>query len=177
MAEYSPAPTVAEIAHQLIHRVEQHHNLVDAHIEYVFIKEAPKTRGREVWGRARKIGGLGAWIANPQQTKRPALGAGFTEPWPFFVIEISHDVWTCIDDSQRVALVDHELSHCVVEYDEDSGEPKLGMRHHDVEEFLGVITRNGLWKQDVQSLGIAASEQLSLALDRIPAQAAAEGAE
>ena len=40
-----------------------------------------------------------------------------------------------------------------------------------------VLDSNGLWKADVQQLGIVASEQLSLALDRIPAQATDEAGE
>lgn len=170
-AEYKPAPEVAQIAHQLITRVTHHQELVNSHIEFVFIKEAPKSKGRKVLGRARKVSGLHAWMSNPEQAHRPET-QGFTEPWPFFIIEISHDTWRELDDSQRVALVDHELSHCSYDTDDD-GNPVLAIRHHDVEEFIGVISRNGLWKQDVQQLGVVASEQLSLALDRIPAQAAA----
>lgn len=173
--EYKPAPDVAEIAHQLITRVTQHQELVNTHIEFVFIKEAPKSKGRKILGRARKVAGLNAWMSNPEQADRPAT-QWFTEPWPFFVIEISHDTWQELDDSQRIALVDHELSHCSYGIDDD-GVVTLSIRHHDVEEFIGVISRNGLWKQDVQQLGVVASEQLSLALDRIPAQAAAAGSD
>lgn len=165
MAEYRRAPEVAEIARQLITRVTQHQELVNAHIEYVFIAKAPTSRGRSVLGRARKLTGLSAWLSHPEQHQ-----GSFAEPFPYFVIEISHDTWRDLDDNQRIALVDHELSHCSVGQD-DEGATVLAMRHHDVEEFLGVITRNGLWKGDVQQLGIVASEQLSLALDRIPEQA------
>lgn len=160
-AEWRAAPEVAEIARQLIVRVLQHQPLVNVHIEYVFIAEAPKSRGRKILGRARKITGLNAWLGGPEG-KSP----GFQPGWPFFVIEISYDTWRDLDDNQRIALVDHELSHCAFDVD-DEGAPVLSMRHHDVEEFTGVITRNGLWKADVQQLGVIAAEQLSLALDRI----------
>lgn len=171
--EYRPAPDVAEIARLLIVRVAQHQELVNARIEYVFIKDAPKSRGRETWGRARKVTGLQAWLSNPETLPHPA---GFVVPSEFFVIEISHSVWLTLDDGQKVALVDHELSHCAITYDEETGAPKLAMRHHDVEEFVGVITRNGLWKQDVQYLGICAAEQLRLDVDRVEAAAQTGGA-
>lgn len=168
--EYRPAPEVAEIARQLITRVTGHQELVNAPIVYVFRDEASTTRGRTVLGKARKISGLNAWLSHPELTPRPG---SFSEPGEYFVIEIAHDCWERLDDAQRVALVDHELSHCAVGYTED-GRMQLAMRHHDVEEFLGVLDRNGLWKEDVQRLGIVASEQLSLALDRIPAQASTD---
>lgn len=170
-AEYKPAPEVAEIARQLITRVTQHQELVNATILYLFRSEAATSRGRTILGRARKVTGLNAWLSHPDLIPRPGC---FTEPGEFFIIEIAHDTWARLDDSQRVALVDHELSHCAVGYTED-GRMQLAMRHHDVEEFLGVLNRNGLWKEDVQQLGIVASEQLSLALDRIPAQASEGG--
>lgn len=167
-ALFKPAPEVAEIARQLITRVVQHQELVNVHIEYLFLEQAQKSGGRTVLGRARKITGLNAWLAAPG--KRPK---GFSLPEEFFVIDIAHDKWVQMDDNQRVALVDHELSHCGWHLN-DEDMPVLTIRQHDVEEFIGVLSRNGLWKEDVQQLGIVASEQLSLALDRIPAQA--EGA-
>lgn len=170
-AEYRPAPEVAEIARQLITKVTQHQELVNAPIVYLFRSEAAKSRGRIILGRARRITGLNAWLSHPELTPRPERS--YSEPGEYFVIEIAGDRWGMLDDNQRIALVDHELSHCAVGYNDD-GEMQLALRHHDVEEFLGVLDRNGLWKEDVQQLGIVASEQLSLALDRIPAQASTD---
>jgi hypothetical protein len=167
--EYMPAPEVAEIARQLIARVTQHHELVNCHIEYMFIKKAPKSKGRVKLGCVRLVTGRNAWLVglNGERTTKT-----FLTGVPFFLMEISHDEWHArLDDSQKIALVDHELSHCAISYDDETGEPVLSTRGHDVEEFVGVISRNGLWKDDVQQLGIVSSEQLSLALDRIPAQA------
>ncbi len=170
MAEYRPAPDVAEIARHLISKVEQHHELVNAHIEYVFIDEAPESKGRTIWGRARKVSGLNAYLARQHEASED--GADFEPPESFFVIEISHDIWEHLRDDQRTALVDHELSHCVASYNTKTGVYDLATRSHDLEEFLGIVARHGLWKTDVQQFGIVASEQLSLAIDRIPAHAA-----
>lgn len=177
--EYRHAPEVAEIARKLIAAVADHHELVNAHIVYVFRTKASKSRGHETWGKARKPTGLQAWLANPEQTHDV-----WSEPWPFFVIEIAWDVWQRLDDGQKVALVDHELCHCAVGYSED-GELQLSMRHHDVEEFVGVIKRNGLWRESVQDIGRVSAEQLELSFERVgdtspsvagvPLQAIADG--
>ena len=160
--EWRSAPEVAELARDLITRVAAHHDLVNAHIEYVFRSKASKSRGHETWGKARKPTGLQAWLANPEQSHD-----NWGEPMPFFIIEIAYDVWQRLDDNGRMALVDHELCHCAVGWDED-GDMQLSMRHHDVEEFLGVISRNGLWRESVQEIGRVSAEQLQLAFDRAP---------
>lgn len=132
MAEWMPAPEVEAIAESLIEEIDRHGDLAKARIEYVFIDKAPKSKGRQVWGRARKINGLSAHLA---ATVRPAR---FREPVPFFVVEISHDIWRALDERQRRALVDHELCHLWVDEDDD-GELVLGTAGHDVEEFCGVV--------------------------------------
>jgi hypothetical protein len=157
--EWRSAPEVGAVAHELIARVMQHQPLIDVHVEYVFINEAPTSRGREIWGRARKISGLNAWLSHPDQPR-----SGFVKAFDYFVIEISHDVWERLDDGGRTALVDHELCHCIVDHDDD-GEIVLKMRSHDVEEFIGVLVRNGLWAPDVRELARVAAEQLSIRFD------------
>lgn len=66
-----------------------------------------------------------------------------------FVLKFNHSAWKVLSFEQRVALIDHELSHCSI--DSDSGLPVLV--HHDVEEFGGIVRRYGLWKPDLQSFG------------------------
>jgi hypothetical protein len=50
--------------------------------------------------------------------------------------------WEQFTDEQRDALLLHELLHLDIEYDE-SGEIKLGVRKHDLEEFTDVAQRFG----------------------------------
>jgi len=60
-------------------------------------------------------------------------------------------------DAQRLALIDHELSHGTVRIDKD-GEPMVDakgrtlyrMRKHDVEEFSHIVARHGLYKRDLE---------------------------
>lgn len=158
MAEWLHALEVEAIAETLIETVDRHADLSRARIEYVFIDKAPKSHGRQVWGRARKISGLAAFFA---AARRPKV---FKEPAPFFVVEISHDIWTQLDEHQRRALVDHELCHLYVDEDDD-GELVLGTRGHDVEEFRSVIERNGLWSPMSQAFakGLASHVTVSIA--------------
>lgn len=160
--EYMDAPEVAEIARDLIAKVASHNDLVDARIAYVFIRKAPTSRGHQIWGRARRITGLQAFLSNPEQPR-----TSFAEGAEYFVIEISHDIWQGLDDGGKRALVDHELSHCAMVWDEDDQTWVLAMRHHDVEEFIGVLQRNGLWRPVLQDMASHAAEQLALAFDRI----------
>jgi hypothetical protein len=160
VAEWKPAPEVESIAESLIEEVDRHGDLAKARIEYVFIDKAPKSKGRQVWGRARKMTGLSAYLA--AALRRNA----FREPVPFFVVEISHDIWQGLDDRQRRALVDHELCHLWVDEDDD-GELVLGTSGHDVEEFRGVISRHGLWNRSTEAFARGLSANVIAGIDEL----------
>jgi predicted metallopeptidase len=154
--EYEYAPDVETIAKDLIADVEDHFDLGNVEILYVFRDKASRSRGRAVLGRARKVTGLNRFLIRPDDD--PDL--------PLFVLEIAKDTWSDLTDEGRRALVDHELSHLVVGENED-GELVGGIRGHDLEEFIGVVERHGLWKPDVVAMGTAAAakvEQLTLHL-------------
>lgn len=65
--------------------------------------------------------------------------------------------WNLLTDSQRRALVDHELCHCGVK-DPGADEPEWTLRAHDIEEFKAVIERHGFWKSDVREFSEAAHQ-------------------
>lgn len=167
-AKYTTAPEVEKIARKLISTVERHQPLDEVRIDFIFIYEAPVSKGRVVLGRARKIGGLSAYLAEARPVGEPNLD-GFTERQPFFVVEISFDTWQGLSDAQRVALVDHELCHCRIDYDTKTDEPKLSTVGHDVEEFACVVERHGLWSNGLTGMGRVMSEQLALAIDHLEA--------
>jgi len=142
---YAEAPEVAEIARELI---SQHHShLVNTRIEYVFRSKAATNRGRIVLGKAKKVSGLSAFLTT-------------RDPDAFFVMEIAQDRWTELTSEQRVALVDHELTHMGV--DPDTG--KLQLYPHDLEEFVDIVRRHGLWSAEVMRFARATS-QLELPFD------------
>jgi len=78
---------------------------------------------------------------------------------PDFIITLAADYCAQCSDLEFCALVEHELYHIAQETDEfgapkfyrDSGLPKLKLRGHDVEEFVGVVRRYGA-SHDVQQL-------------------------
>ena len=106
-------------------------------IFYVFLRDTPVSKRQEVWGRAKRIAGLPAWLLRDDDD---ALTGE-----PFFVIELAYDVWKWLTYLQKIALVDHELSHCSID---DLG--KLTMRGHEVEEFIPIVGRHGLWNESVK---------------------------
>lgn len=82
------------------------------------------------------------------------------ELYPFdFVILLNQDFWLNprVSDVQRQALLDHELCHAAIAYDED-GDPKVDargrtvyrIRKHDLEEFSDIASRHGCWKRDIE---------------------------
>lgn len=156
-ATYRQATSVQRLAGELI--AGHHQELVDVHIEYVFRSEPAKENGKEKWGTARKISGLHAYLAGDTTE-----GAEVDD---FFVIEIAEPIWAVLDEHQRRALVDHELMHCTTAIDEKTGELKLKMRPHDLEEFAGIVRRYGLWRDDVEWFLKAAADggQLSFIED------------
>lgn len=127
------APEIETVARQLIN--DHHSHLAIAEIRFYFFTKEILQGDKAVWGRARKVAGLNAVLANHDTT----------EDKQFFVIECWKFIWDAITEKQRRALVDHELEHCWVD---ENG--KLSLAKHDVEEFTNVIRRHGLWRSDVQ---------------------------
>ena len=140
---FTPAPEVEALANTII--AAHHPDLVHARIEYVFNEKVPKGGGKDIWGRARKITGLSAFLADD-------AGEGVTPVGEeFFVIEISRPVWVVLNTAQRTALVDHELCHCTVIIDDDGETAKLRTKTHDLEEFRAVVERHGIWRPDIEA--------------------------
>jgi len=88
---------------------------------------------------------------------------------PKFIITLAADYCSQCSDLEFCALVEHELYHIAQEADEfgapkftRDGQPKLCMRGHDVEEFVGVVRRYGA-SSDVQDIIDAASQPAEVA--------------
>ena len=67
-----------------------------------------------------------------------------------FILTFNHTAWKVLSTDQRVALVDHELTHCTI--DGESLAPLLVP--HDVEEFGAIVRKYGLWKPDLKRFGL-----------------------
>jgi len=120
---------------------EFHEHLAEATILYVFRSRHAESKGRIQLACVRKVTGLTAYLA--QRVELDGM-AGPRPPAPvappFFLMEIAWDTWVQLSGSQRVALVDHELSHIA----QDGA-----LTGHDVEEFAEVLARHGAWKSDL----------------------------
>lgn len=155
--EYWRAPEVQKIADALIPKHHDHLNRTDVTIRYIFREPAARSHGRLVYGKARKVGGLSAYLVGLEHAER----LEDDEPVDFFVVEIARNLWLGLSDLQRRALVDHELSHLDVELNE-SGDRTLAMRGHDLEEFTDVVKRHGLWRPTVAEFAkVAKAAQLT----------------
>lgn len=126
------------IAKVLIRKLHDH--LVPARIAFVFRKEM-KRGDVLTLGKAKKAAAMLVFLAEVD-----------------FLIVFNWTVWRTLEPHQRVALVDHELCHCIL----NSEKGKWATAHHDVEEFGGVIRRWGEWKPDLEAFAEALAEQAEL---------------
>lgn len=81
-----------------------------------------------------------------------------------FVVLLNREFWQNlkVSDDQRKALMDHELCHATVAFDEngemkrdDRGRVVFRSRKHDLEEFEEIAARYGCWKRDIESFARA----------------------
>lgn len=157
---FKPAPEVgAWVREVLLERAGplfnvDHQHLLDAEIGYLWASAGFRTKGRGVIGTAEDLSfaGMGnAW-------KRARADQQFVE-WfgtvPRFLITLDGHYCSQCTDADFCALVEHELYHLWHVEDEfqnpvygRDGQPKLGIRGHDVEEFVGVVRRYGIGDPD-----------------------------
>lgn len=158
--KYTPAPDVKSIADELI--VKYHPHLDGVRIEYVMGDKTPRRGGKDVWGFVKKISSLPAYLAADKNDQKSG------DVSPFFVMVISEPIWVNLYPDKRTALVDHELCHCGVEVD-DEGNSKLTLIPHDLEEFVAIVRRYGLWMEDVKDFVTAVNSKTnSISSDNEP---------
>lgn len=137
-----------------------HAHLIDASIGVLWASTGFAKQGRVVLGQAEQLMfRAGGWQkARQEQQMREWFGEE-----PDFLITLAADYCAQCSDAEFCALVEHELFHIAHKLDKygapaftQDGMPKLEMRSHDVEEFVGVVRRYGP-SHDVQQLIDAAS--------------------
>ena len=127
--EYTSAPEIKAIADSLIEIFKP--ELEGFEIRYIFGSENPKKDGREAAALARKITGLNAYLAGC--------------PEGFFLIEFGRPAFDELFETQLIAVVHHELSHCGVN---DSG--NLTLYPHDVQEFSSTVEIFGAYDTSLE---------------------------
>lgn len=133
-----------------------HEHLQHADIEFLWASSGFAKQGRFVLGQCEEVTfRAGPWQKGRQEQQMREWFGNV----PDFVITLDADYSRKCTDAEFCALVEHELYHIGQEKDDfgapafykDSGLPKLTMRAHDVEEFVGVVRRYGA-SADVQKM-------------------------
>lgn len=137
--QFDPAESVEELAKQKL-IPKYHTHLVNAKIAYLFKNKPLKVRGKLAVATAEKV------------NKKNTVLSGY-----HFIITVGYPTWNELSDPVRLAVLDHELCHCLVDDDED-GNPKYSIVPHDIEEFSSVIMRHGLYAPDLVMMGRVVSE-------------------
>lgn len=176
--KYSFAPDVERVAERLIAEHHQHLSKeTGIKILYLFTEEPEKVRGREALGVARKVSGLNGFLVGSfaQMVGESNLADYLLSDWSgyddthseFFVMTIYKSAWLFIlSEKQKVALIDHELSHFGVKSDKD-GNIRLTILPHDSEEFIAIVKRHGPWSSDVAAIIKAAQVGPQLTFEQI----------
>jgi Putative phage metallopeptidase len=173
LEEYDQASDAAQLGLLLINQVKEHEHLQAANIGYVFRDDELRRHGKVIAAEAimvdrilqaeKRWGRIVKWALQHHILKVDAL--------PDLLILIDRNMWSGYDADQKLALIDHELSHCWYETEEDGetqkfsrdGSPKWALRGHDVEEFCGVIARRGLWNAQLVEMARTMINTLSAA--------------
>lgn len=137
-----------------------HAHLIDADIGILWASAAFNKQGRAVLGQAEQLMfRAGGW----QKARQEQQMLEWFGRVPAYIITLAADYCSQCSDTDFCALVEHELYHIAQATDQygapkftQEGLPKLQMRGHDVEEFVGVVRRYGAG-EDVQQLIDAAS--------------------
>lgn len=107
----------------------------------------PDVDGRLTLGKCKKASDLDRELA----------------PYDFCIL-LNQEFWLNprVTDAQRQALLDHELMHAAVVYDEDGeikhderGRACYRIRKHDIEEFADIVARHGCYKRDLEEFARA----------------------
>lgn len=152
---FEPAPDVWEWALQnIIQDTGEIHNPDHAHLEHadvgiLWTSVMNSRKGRTVVGMAEKP----QFMCNKWQKARQELQI---KQWfgamPDFIITLDAGYCAQAADVDFCMLVEHELYHCAQQQDQygtpkfakDTGKPLFEIAGHDVEEFVGVVSRYGV---------------------------------
>lgn len=132
-----------------------HPHLINREIGYLF-RESMQSRGSVTLAKASKVGGKLEHFSNLD-----------------FLIEVNWEQWKVLGVRERVALIDHELSH----FDVDAERDTPVILPHDLEEFTSIVRRWGAWRPAICHLVKAAEDYNQRDLFEEPVRPSEEGIE
>lgn len=113
--------------------IEEHHvHLTHAKIGFLYRSEPAKSGDVMVYGKAKKVSASNQVFLDFD-----------------FIIWVAKAYFENASPEMQAALVDHELCHCGGFYGE------WRMLHHDLEEFIDVVSRHGLWRPSLHYMNQA----------------------
>ncbi len=153
-ASFWPAPEVAAWIRAQILEAEgalhnpDHKHLLDTDTAVLWAAEGFTTRGKTVIGQAEEVlFRCNRWQKGRQEQQMVAWFGRV----PDFLLTFDASYSATCDDIAWCALVEHELYHVAQKLDDfgapaftKDGTPKVEIRAHDVEEFVGVVRRYGV---------------------------------
>lgn len=124
-----------------------HAHLLEADLCFMWASSAFTKQGRTVVGQAEQVMfRAGGW----QKARQEQQMIEWFGRVPQFIITLAADYCEQASDAEFCGLVEHELYHVGHALDEfgapkftKEGLPKLALRGHDIEEFVGVVRRYG----------------------------------
>lgn len=140
--KFEPDDPAYKILDELVGKFHPH--LSEARIALVWGHGMkPDRDGHVTWGQTKKVG--------PLEQQFNAFD---------FVIVLNETVWNELAKTPngQQALLDHELCHCGSRTN-DEGEVSYNILKHDLEEFVPVVRRHGLWRSSVECMVKAALEK------------------
>lgn len=131
---------------------EEHTHLEFADVAFLWAAEGFTKQMRRVIGQTEEVTfRCGPWQKGRQEQQMVEWFGHV----PDYLITLDAEFCATCSDLEFCALVEHELYHIGQKRDEfglpaftKDGLPKLGMRGHDVEEFVGVVQRYGIGSPD-----------------------------
>lgn len=131
MPKYEESTNLKNLGNDLIRKHHQDLNILK--IAYEFRDEAAVSNGKIIAGRCVRVDDRNYIIHGCD-----------------VIIEIAKDVWDEATDKYRTAIMDHELSHVGLRFEDGdvvrdvkSDRIKVFLKHHDIEEFADVLERYG----------------------------------
>jgi len=166
MPAFLPAPEVFEwvqralfdSSSKLYNADHEHlHHLEMPSLSFLWANGGFKKQGKFVLGQCEKVMfRAGGWQKERQEMQ---MHDWFGDV-PTFLITLDARFCSTCSDVEFCALVEHELYHIAQAKDDfgcpafnlQTGEPKLMIQSHDVEEFFGVVRRYGASQSNIQKL-------------------------
>ncbi len=131
----------------LLHNPD-HLHLQNADLAVLWAPTGFRKQGRRVIGQAEKV----MFRCSPwHKARQEQQMADWFDRTPEYLITLDASFASSCSDADWCALIEHELYHVAHALDpfgapafsRDTGLPKLEIRGHDVEEFVGVVRRYG----------------------------------